>query len=199
MLNGVRCGVFTRNAQGGVIFHPAPPPGPRELGAIVERTYRKAIAWLRRRGYLGERALEVGSGEQSALDACAALAMQRGQVATLARPGAKDAADEDHDRSPENKEVAVEHQGFNLHAGVRIDAGNDLGRERLARYALRPPLSLERLRRLPGGRIACRLKYVSGDDRDEWRRFDRGKRAQNRRNLERLAAIIQSSKRRRFP
>jgi hypothetical protein len=49
--------------------------------------------------------------------------MQRGQVARLARPGAQDAADEDHDGSPENKEVAVEHQGFNLHAGVRIDAG----------------------------------------------------------------------------
>ncbi|MGH7272448.1 MAG: transposase [Polyangiaceae bacterium] len=89
--------------------------------------------------------------------------MQRGQVATLARPGTKDAADEDHDQPPENKEVAVEHQGFNLHAGVRIGAGDDLGRERLARYALRPPLSLERLRRLPGGRIAYRLKYVSRD------------------------------------
>ncbi|HLK36728.1 MAG TPA: transposase [Polyangiaceae bacterium] len=44
---------------------------------------------------------------------------------------------------------------------MRIDAGDDLGRERLARYALRPPLSLERLRRLPGGRIAHRLNYVS--------------------------------------
>ena len=51
--------------------------------------------------------------------------------------------------------------GFNLHAGVRIDAGDDLGRERLARYGSRPPLSLERLRRLPGGRVAYRLKYVS--------------------------------------
>lgn len=57
--------------------------------------------------------------------------------------------------------MAVDSEGFNLHAGVRIDAGDDLGRERLARYALRPPLSLERLRRLPGGRIAYRLKYVS--------------------------------------
>jgi hypothetical protein len=57
--------------------------------------------------------------------------------------------------------VAVDHQGFNLHAGVRIEAGDDLGRERLARYALRPPLSLERLRQLPGGRITYRLKYVT--------------------------------------
>jgi hypothetical protein len=47
-----------------------------------------------------------------------------------------------------------------VHAGVRIEAGDDLGRERLARYGARPPLSLERLRRLPGGRVAYRLKYV---------------------------------------
>lgn len=87
--------------------------------------------------------------------------MQRGQLATLARPGDADAADEDHERTPDKNEVAVDHQGFNLHAAVRIDAGDDLGRERLARYALRPPLSLERLRRLPGGRTAYRLKYVS--------------------------------------
>jgi len=40
---------------------------------------------------------------------------------------------------------------------VRIEARDDLGRERLMRYGCRPPLSLERLRRLPGGRVAYRL------------------------------------------
>ena len=69
-------------------------------------------------------------------------------------------------------------------AGVRIEAGDDLGRERLARYGARPPLSLERLRRLPGGRVAYRLKYV-----------DRGRRGKNRvmtgiEFMARLAAII---------
>lgn len=56
---------------------------------------------------------------------------------------------------------AVERDGFNLHAGVRIEAGDDLGRERLCRYGARPPLSLERLRRLSGGRVAYRVKYLS--------------------------------------
>jgi len=59
-----------------------------------------------------------------------------------------------------------------------------LGRERLARYGARPPLSLERLRRLPGGRVAYRLKYV-----------DRGRRGKHRvmsgiEFMARLAAII---------
>jgi hypothetical protein len=84
-----------------------------------------------------------------------------GQIATLPRPGAADAPHEDHEQSPDKTAVAFEHQGFNLHARVRIEAGDDLGRERLARYALRPPLSLERLRRLPGGRITYRVKYVT--------------------------------------
>jgi hypothetical protein len=87
--------------------------------------------------------------------------MRRGNVATLKRADAPDAADEDHERRPDKTEVAVEQDGFNLHAGVRIEAGDDMGRERLCRYAARQPLSLERLRRLPGGRIAYRLKYVS--------------------------------------
>jgi allophanate hydrolase len=43
--------------------------------------------------------------------------------------------------------------------GVRIEAGGDLGRERLCRYGSHPPVSLERLRRLPGGRVAYRLEY----------------------------------------
>jgi len=50
--------------------------------------------------------------------------------------------------------------GFNLHADVRIEAGDDVGRERLCRYAARPPVALDRLRRLPGGRVAYRLKYT---------------------------------------
>jgi hypothetical protein len=157
-------GVFSRDPQGRVLFHPAPVPAVGDLRGIVERTERRAGAWLRRHGYLDERPLEERSTEpeaQTALDACAAIAMGRGQVATLSRPDAADAADEDHEQAPDKAAVAVEHQGFNLHAGVRVEAGDDLGRERLARYALRPPLSLERLRRLPGGRIAYRLKYVS--------------------------------------
>jgi hypothetical protein len=37
--------------------------------------------------------------------------------------------------------------GFSLHAGVRIHESDREGRERLCRYALRPPLALQRLTR----------------------------------------------------
>ena len=154
--------MFTRDADAGVLFHSALGPTHEELEAIVARVQRRATAWLRRRGYLDEQPLYERSNEppvQTALDACAAIAMGPGQVATLPNGDAPDEAD--HGSAPDKPAVAVDRDGFNLHAGVRIDAGDDLGRERLARYGSRPPLSLARLRRLPGGRVAYRLKYVS--------------------------------------
>lgn len=157
-------GVFVRDAGGRVQFHPAPAPAAADLEAIVARAQRRCVAWLRRHGHLDDRAPEDRSNEtpaQRAIEGCAAIAMGRGIVATLAREGADDAPNDDEEERADKPTVAVERDGFNLHAGVRIEAGDDLGRERLARYGARPPLSLERLRRLPGGRVAYRLKYVS--------------------------------------
>jgi len=57
-------------------------------------------------------------------------------------------------------ESAIEYDGFNLHASVAIAADDDVGRERLQRYGARPPLALGRLRRLPGGQIAYRIKKL---------------------------------------
>ncbi len=155
-------GVFTRGDAGPTLFHPAPPPTPVELEAIVRRVARRAHAWLVRRNLLDERPLEERSNEapsNGALDACAAIAMQRGAVRAL-----RDNVDVDSEENgvtldaPRATGGAVEHAGFNLEAGVRIETGDDMGRERLCRYGARPPLALDRLRWLPGGRIAYRIK-----------------------------------------
>ena len=180
-------GVFARDARGGLVFHPAEAPTAADLEAIVARTARRSIAWLRKRGYIDDSPLEARSNEepaQTALDACAAIAMGRGNVSTLPRDNTQDDGHGAAEERPDKPALAVERDGFNVHAGVRIEAGDDLGRERLARYGARPPLSLERLRRLPGGRVAYRLKYV-----------DRGRRGKNRvmtgiEFMARLAAII---------
>jgi hypothetical protein len=47
---------------------------------------------------------------------------------------------------------------FNLHAGVAVPGGLPAARERLLRYCARPPLALERLSVLEGGRIGDRIK-----------------------------------------
>jgi hypothetical protein len=157
-------GVFTRGPTAGILFHPAAAPTNDELEAIVRRTRDRSLAWLRRREHLDDRPIDERSDEppaQTAIDACAAIAMGRGQVTTLQNADAPGVPDEDHEQAPGKTAVAVERDGFNVHADVRIEAGDDRGRERLMRYGARPPLSLERLRRLPGGRVAYRLKYVS--------------------------------------
>ncbi len=159
-------GVFTRDPDEGVLFHPASAPTGEDLALIVQRVRDRFLAWLRRQGYLDERPIDERSNEpaaQTALDACAAIAIGRGHVATLPNPDVPngDVQQDDDDQAPDKPTFAIERDGFNLHAGVRIEAGDDLGRERLCRYGARPPLSLERLRRLAGGKVAYRLKYVS--------------------------------------
>jgi hypothetical protein len=49
-------------------------------------------------------------------------------------------------------------EGFSIHAGVRIHENDREGRERLARYVLRPPLALQRLSQGEGGRLVYRMK-----------------------------------------
>jgi Putative transposase len=148
-------GVFSRDADRRVAFRAASPPTIAELEAIVHRVRDRALGWLRRRGLLDERPAEERSNEApepAAIEACAAIAMQRGAHATL--PSEGDDAEE--------AALEFERDGFNLHAGVRIEAGDDVGRERLCRYGARPALSLQRLPRLPGGRFAYRVKYARG-------------------------------------
>jgi hypothetical protein len=62
--------------------------------------------------------------------------MARGQTRIL---GADQERDEsDHGSGRPGMDGAVESEGFNLHTGVSIPAGDDEGREKLCRYAARP-------------------------------------------------------------
>jgi hypothetical protein len=79
-------GVFEK-IEGGVRFHEAPPPSKENVGEVARRVRDRALRWLRRRGYLDERAAEERSNETatpSAIEACTQLALAGG--AFLARP-----------------------------------------------------------------------------------------------------------------
>jgi hypothetical protein len=128
----------------------------------VRRVHRRALAWLARSKLLGVSSIEDASQEpstQTSLDACAAIAMQRGAVRGL-RDDPESEQEGDGLEAPPRQAGAVERDGFNLHASVSIPANDDRGRERLMRYGARPPLALDRLRRLPDGRIAYRIKRL---------------------------------------
>jgi hypothetical protein len=147
-------GAFTRDERGRVLFHAAPAPDSGELHATVRRTRERAIRWLERHA-IGDRA-----GPSGPIAACAKTALQRGTVRAVA--DGPEQAQESPVAPPPSAAGAVDIDGFNLEASVRIDAGDDLGRERLCRYGARPALSLERLRWLPGGRVAYRIKKARG-------------------------------------
>jgi Putative transposase len=152
-------GVFIRDEQHRVRFHSLPPPEQLELDAIVRGVQRRAHRWLRKHGYVDGRQAEEHNNqdaEQGALEACAAIAMQRGSFAKVTEDVPPPVACE----APKLLPFVADLEGWNLHAGVAFPAGDDLGRERPLRYGARPPLALDRLRRLPGGRIAYRIKYA---------------------------------------
>ena len=157
-------GVLSRDELGRPVFHRAPPPTRAELDEAVRRVHQQATTWLARKGHLRASA-DAPSQETPAptsLDACAAIAMGRGMVRAL-----RDDHDAELDGAPDVQpppaaDGAVEHDGFNLHASVVVAGDDDLGRERLMRYGARPQLALDRLRRLPGGRVGYRIKKLHG-------------------------------------
>lgn len=148
-------------------FEQAPPPSPGELQALVEHIYARVMKWLRRRGLLRQHddLDDRPDDATSPTEALALFGMQRGTLVAV-RNGAADLTDDDaSDVSapppPPPKSGAAVHERFNLHASVRINASDDLGRERLARYLTRPAFALGRFHLLRDGSVAYRVKKAT--------------------------------------
>jgi hypothetical protein len=151
-------GVFEKTGDGGVRFHEAPAPTQQDVALVAKRGRDRTVRWLRRHGYLDERAAEERSNETakpSALDACTQMALAGG--AFLARPfEVKENPDADLERK--ERRLSATWDGFDVHCAVRIAGDDDRGRERLVRYCTRPPFALDRIEVLRDGRIAYQLK-----------------------------------------
>ena len=156
-------GVYLGEAPARARFQPVAPPSAAELERVAEHVQRRAAAWLRRQrrnNPAGGDESQVDDAAQSSLDACAAIAMRRGEVHAL-RDEPNPADDGEPLIAPvRHPGAAVERAGFNVEASVSIAADDDLGRERLCRYGARPPFAIDRLRRLAGGRLAYRIKKL---------------------------------------
>jgi Transposase zinc-binding domain/Putative transposase len=130
-------GVFIRAGQ-HARFVPLEPPLLAQLEEIVQRVAQRALRWLDRKGYLDPRCREERPNcaeEPSALEACAQMALgPGGSFATLDEKALDDgdAPAFDQGRTPR---FSARHMGFDLHAAVRVEQGDDIGRERLLRYS----------------------------------------------------------------
>jgi hypothetical protein len=127
-------GVFELDEDGPARFVSLPPPEDEDVEAILRRVIRRTARVL------------AAYDEESEDEALAAL--QAAEVERRVRYP--------HPFPHVRRSAFLE--GFSLHAGVRIHENDREGRERLARYVLRPPFALQRLSQGEDGRLVYRMK-----------------------------------------
>jgi hypothetical protein len=155
-------GVFVRDAEGAVMFHEGRAPSREEIATVAARVEKRMARWLRRRGLIDDRPKDERSNEApelSPIEACMQLSLFGGALLRLddgSRPLPLD--DDERFRTRAKSPWTAEAEGYNVHAGVTVRAGDREGLERLLRYCARPPVVLERISRLADGRVAYRLR-----------------------------------------
>jgi hypothetical protein len=138
--------VFVKTDAGGVRWSEAPPSSKDDVTEVARRVRDRAVRWLRRKGYLDERATEEHgneAAEPSAIDGCMQLALAGGAFLARPPPSLKDKTDADLERR--ERRFSARCDGFDVHCAVRLAADDDVGRERLVRYCTRPPFALDRI------------------------------------------------------
>ena len=157
-------GVFVPDGAGVVRFCPVAPMGADDLALRLTTIERRIETLLARRGVSdgsdGFDAPDRYADEAPTLAGLAAASV-RGVAALGARAGVPvrrwgDAIDVP-DPPPLGRWHARQH-GFDLHAGIVVQAGDRDRLERLCRYALRPPVGQDRLQLTPDGRAVLELR-----------------------------------------
>ena len=163
-------GVYAPDAQGTLVFRPLPSLDTSDLADLLQVIRVRVLRLLERRGVVEC----IEQPELTLLDddfaqrepALAALGMaavtgrlpagpelrQRPPLTLRGQPGVEVTAP-----------LSVAEFGFSLHAATQARANDVSGREALLRYALRPPLSQERLKLLPDGVVRIELKRPFSD------------------------------------
>jgi hypothetical protein len=157
-------GVWARQADGSLLFHPLPAPSDEDVGRIARAVCRKVQRVLARQKTSDD-------GQTSLLDELANASVQ-GLVATGPRRGCRvlrlGTTGEDANATITGKRC-VDVAGFNIHANTGARANERERLEILVRYLARPPIANDRLSELPDGRLALQLKqrWRNGDGRGE--------------------------------
>jgi hypothetical protein len=157
-------GVFAQGRANAVAFHPAPPLTTLDVADVRQTVEARVRRLLERRG-LGEGDAGGGEGDVWAQEAPGlaglAAASVQGQVALGRARGARvqrlgDEAEEEGETAHGSCHARA--NGFDLHAGLVVPAGQRERLERVCRYALRPPVSAERLSLSSAGQVLLRFR-----------------------------------------
>jgi hypothetical protein len=162
-------GVYVRERDGAVEFHPLAEPTVAEVTSVAAATAARIERVLQAHGRdIGERS--DGGDDQLSLDYPALASCYRaataGQQLLGDRPGqpALRLVGQPTQRTARAKATLVaEVCGVNVHAQRVVDGRDRKQLERLCRYLARPPLSHDRLTQLPDGRLSLSLKTPWSD------------------------------------
>ena len=131
-------------------FLALPEPTDAEVATLLDRIIERVTALLRRHGRLDDE----GDDEPEQLLLFAARS-----------PVGRRSPAEDEELPP----LCARREGFSLHAGSAVHANDREGLERLAAYALRPPLAQGRLSLTDDGQVRYVMKRTFSDGTRELR------------------------------
>ena len=160
-------GVFAKDGE-SVRFHPC----PSLHAADVDEVLATVEAYVQRRagggadaGNDGDDTLDAWAGDAPVLAGLAAASVQ-GRAALGPRAGAhvrRRGAGLAAAEPPAVGPCHARHNGFDLHAGLCVPADQRDRLERIARYALRPPVAQDRLAWTDAGQVRLELRRSWSD------------------------------------
>jgi hypothetical protein len=145
-------GIWERQADGSLLFHPLPAPSDEDVARIARAVYRKVHRLLAR--------AKSDDGQTSLLDELANASVQ-GLVATGPRRGCRVlrlGTTGDDANAVITRKRCADVAGFNVHANTCARANERARLEILVKYLARPPIANDRLSELPDGRLALQFK-----------------------------------------
>nr|MBK7070552.1 transposase [Deltaproteobacteria bacterium] len=153
-------GVFVCREDGSSPeFMATPAPTSDDLRGVIARVIARLETIARRRG----QREAVDADDEDGMEGLRRAAGGRGTFARVDEKGARDDGSEADERAlapmlVASRGLVAEMGGFNLHAGVRVEADDRSALERLCRYMARPAVAAGRVTRLPDGNVAYRVK-----------------------------------------
>jgi Putative transposase len=156
-------GVFAKDGTGALRFHPTPNLTTLDVAEVLATVEPLMARRLQGRGR-GEREADASDGwvDEAPVLAGLAAASVQGTIALGPSRGARlrrlgDAVEPVETSTPGPCHARA--NGFDLHAGLVVPAGQRERLERIVRYALRPPVAQERLHLTDDGKVRLELRH----------------------------------------
>ena len=144
-------GAYVEDTDGALNFEATRGPTESDMAFVSRAVAHRLGRYLKKHGFIDADDLETPSSP-----------LMRGYAGLLREPAGyadvDDAGGVEGRRFGARRRSTGEAQGFSVHAEVTVAAHDAAGRERLCRYAARPPLADAELSMTRDGRVAVQLR-----------------------------------------